>query len=130
MRNFAAAKFKMSMKKEEIKEMLRDIVNTPASKLTDDDKLLLLNIAESLGLERKGKSGCKKCWHDLAMTCWEKVTEEEQDEQGDGCRKYKLKKGVDLWFGSVRVNSATMTDELAERILAKGFEKKYFEKCE
>lgn len=114
------------MRPDEIKEALRDIVNTPASKLTADDKLMLEHIAEQVGVEFKGKKGCKRCWHDLAMSCWSKMTESAPDESG---RAYVLKAGVDVWFGNVRVNAATLTDELAERILVQGFERKFFAKC-
>lgn len=118
---------------KETKERLREIINTSARALTDEQKDYLHKIGEQLGIEKGGKVGCVKCWHDFAMQCWQKVTaieEEESPKSAETDRKYVLKKGVDLLFGSIRVNEATLTDELAEHIIARGFEKKWFEKCE
>ena len=117
------------MNTEETKNRLREIVNKSARTLTEDDRYFLLFVANELGIERGGKSGCVKCWHDLAVRCYSKIAENEQPEN-DNTRKYILKKGVDVYFGNIRVNEATLTDELAERILARGFERKFFEKCE
>lgn len=117
------------MSTEDIKMRLREIVNKAARNLTDDDRSFLLFVAKELEIERGGKSGCVKCWHDLAVRCYSKIAENEQPGNDD-TRKYILKKGVDVYFGNIRVNDATLTDELAERILARGFERKFFEKCE
>lgn len=117
------------MSTEDIKMRLREIVNKAARNLTDDDRSFLLFVAKELEIERGGKSGCVKCWHDLAVRCYSKIAENEQPVNDD-TRKYILKKGVDVYFGNIRVNDATLTDELAERILARGFERKFFEKCE
>ena len=117
------------MNTEETKKRLREIVNKSARTLTEDDRSFVLYVANELGIERVGKSGCVKCWHDLAVRCYSKIAENEQPENDD-TRKYILKKGVDVYFGNIRVNEATLTDELAERILARGFERKFFAKCE
>lgn len=117
------------MSTEEIKMRLREIVNKAARNLTEDDRSFLLFVANELEIGRGGKSGCVKCWHDLAVRCYNKISENEQPENDDK-RKYILKKGVDVYFGNIRVNDATLTDELAERILARGFERKLFAKCE
>ena len=55
--------------------------------------------------------------------------EGEKNETTATERAYILKPNVDVYFGSIRVNAATLTDELAERILARGFERKFFSKC-
>lgn len=120
------------MSNEEIKEKLREIVNKSARTLTGDDKDFLNKLGAELGIAYAGKSGCTKCWHELAMQCWQSIAageEENAPKLAETARKYVLKRGVDLWFGSIRVNEATMTDELAEKIIARGFETKYFEKC-
>lgn len=118
------------MTKEQMQNELRAIVNKPARSLTDEDKSFLLWAGEETDVQRGGKSGCVKCWHDFAMQIWNKLQEQEEPEAAaDDSRKYILKKGVDVYFGNTRVNEATLTDELAERILARGFERKFFEKC-
>lgn len=118
---------------DEIKERLRVIVNKSARTITDEEKDFLNWLGEQLGIERGGKSSCKKCWHDWAMSCWGSISQQEGEsapKSAETDRKYVLKKGVDLFFGSIRVNEATLTDELAEYIIGRGFEKKWFEKCE
>jgi hypothetical protein len=62
------------------------------------------------------------------MQCWLKLQEDEQPV-ADG-RAYVLRKGVDVIFGGIRINEATITDDLARKVLARGFERKYFVKCE
>lgn len=118
---------------DEIKERLRAIINKSARTLTDEEKDYLFSLGERLGIEKQGKFGCQKCWHDLAIRCWQDIAAREEKDapkSAETDRKYVLKKGVDLLFGQIRVNEMTLTDELAEYIIGKGFEKKWFEKCE
>lgn len=127
--NFAAAKLKcVIMNIEETKQELRAIVEKPAKNITGSERDFLTATAEALGVVREGKKNCAKCWHELAMQCWLKLQEDEQPE-ADG-RAYVLRKGVDVIFGGIRINEATITDDLARKVLARGFERKYFVKCE
>jgi hypothetical protein len=66
------------------------------------------------------------------MKCYNKATEMQAAESDTPDeRRYILKPGVDVFFGNIRVNETTITDELAEAILARGFERKFFAKiCE
>ena len=121
------------MSNEEIKTRLREIVNKSARTLTDADKDFLNRLGVELGIEKTGKSSCQKCWHDFAMQCWQGIAAREPEDApktAETARKYVLKKVVNLLFGTIVVNEATLTDELAEQIIARGFEKKWFEKCE
>lgn len=116
------------MDKQLIKEELRAILNKPARELTADDKASVQYIADELKIEINPKRSCNSCWHDAAMQILESLKDDETEQKSDA--KYVLKQGVDVYFGSVRVNEHTLTDEMAERIIARGFEKKYFAKCE
>lgn len=116
------------MEKDEIISRVQLIVETPASDLTSEDKAFLQQAAEQVGVEPARRAGCKKCWHELAMQIWLKLKEKEQPEQD--VRAFVLKDGVDLLFGGVRINAATLTDDLARRIIARGFPIKYFARCE
>ena len=121
------------MNNDKIKAKLREIVNKSARSITDEEKDFLNYLGAELGIQRGGKSGCGKCWHDFAMQCWQGIAADEEQNAPKSAktdRKYVLKRGVDLIFGTIRVNEATLTDELAEKIIARGFEKKWFEKCE
>ena len=119
------------MNYDEIKNKLREIVDTPAAALTPEQKATVREYAKAYGVEFKPKARCASCYHDAAMAIWERVKEAEAKEsEPEDTRKYILKPGVDLFFGSIRVNEVTLTDELAEQILARGFNPKYFIKCE
>lgn len=115
-----------------IKEKMRSIVEAGAEALTADDKAYIRTTAKALGVQfTAGKSRCKACYIDAAILCYRAATkaEAEQAAKTDE-RKYILVPDTDVYFGSVRVNEATLTDELAERIIARGFDKSYFVKCE
>lgn len=119
------------MNYDEIKNKLREIADTPAAALTPKQKAAVREYAKTYGVEFKPKSRCVSCYHDATMAIWKRVKEEEAKESApEDTRKYILKPGVDLFFGSIRVNEVTLTDALAEKILARGFNRKYFVKCE
>ena len=84
---------------------------------------------------------CSSCYSDAILILIKKITEEnlpKKEKETETAttttttdsRKYILKSGVDVWFGSIRINAVTLTDELAEKIIAKGFPTRYFEKYE
>lgn len=119
------------MENEIVKNDLREIANTPAKALTQEHKKKIREYAKEYGVAFKPKSGCGSCYHDAAVIIYNKITNEDVEVAAENdTRRYVLRPGVDLLFGGVRVNEATLTDELAERIIARGFEKKYFIKCE
>lgn len=115
------------MNNEEKKERLRGIVN--AKTMSADDKTLILEICDELQVPKPAKKNCRACWIETAISCYNALGGEEPKEPATD-RKYVLKNGVDLIFGHTRVNAATLTDELAEKIIARGFSKKWFKKCE
>lgn len=126
----------------ELKNELREIVNKPATKLTKADKAFLVDAAARVGVDATIENPrCGTCWHELAMRIYEAVEgkpeepEEVEQEESKPDPRYVLKKGVDVIFGKVgrvgvRVNALTLTDELGDKLIAAGFPKRYFEKCE
>ena len=114
------------MENEEIKKRIREIINTPASMLSNSAKDFILKAGPQVGVLKNGT--CKRCWHDYAMQVWKALDVEQQEEQDT--RAYVLRDGVDVFFGNIRVNAATLTDELARYLLDHGFNRKYFKKCE
>lgn len=114
---------------DELKNELRGILNTPAKQLTKEQRNLVQTLADQLGIAHDKSKRCGSCVHDLALQVYNAIEAAEPAPENDE-RRFILREGVDLIFGSIRVNAATMTDELAERILAQGFERKYFVKCE
>ena len=85
------------------------------TELTAADKKYLKAEAEKLGIEFVIEKGCKNCYNDLALLIYNAVKKEEE-------AKYILNDGVDiiLGFNGVRINAATLTDELAERLIKAG----------
>ena len=117
------------MTKEE-KDRLRAILNAGAKGMTADDRAFVRELAKENAIDIKN-TRCKDCYLDAAVALLRLDREKEtaENEQETDERRYVLHPGVDVYFGSVRVNAETLTDELAERIIARGFEKKFFVKC-
>ena len=83
----------------------------------------------------KLNKNCSSCYTDAILILIKKITEENLPKKETATattdnRKYILKSGVDVWFGSIRINAVTLTDDLAEKIIARGFPVRYFEKIE
>lgn len=81
----------------------------------------------------KLNKNCSSCYTDAILILIKKITEENLPKKETATtddRKYILKEGVDVFFGSIRINAVTLTDELAEKIITKGFPTRYFDKYE
>ena len=112
---------------EKLKELYRN------KTLTKSDKLYIEMLCATYEVKLNKK--CSSCYSDAILILIKKITEENLPKKETATattdsRKYILKSGVDVWFGSIRVNAVTLTDELAERIIARGFPTRYFEKYE
>ena len=110
---------------EKLKEIYRN------KTLSKKDKAYIEELCTEYDVKLNKK--CSSCYSDAILILIKKITEENLPKKETATtdnRKYILKSGVDVWFGSVRVNAITLTDELAERIIAKGFPTRYFEKFE
>lgn len=113
---------------EEQKERLRAIAQGNPQSMTKDDRDFVKACAYELDVKIEN-TRCRSCYYDAALECVVRINEKPEETAETDNRRYILRKGVDLLFGDIRVNAATMTDELAEQIIARGFETKYFEKC-
>ena len=84
-------------------------------KLTAREKRFLKYEAEQLGIPAVIYDGCADCYKDLAVQIYAK-------EKADESARFILNDGVDIIFGrnGVRVNAATLTDEIAERLIKAG----------
>lgn len=112
-------------------EKLKNIVAkvTRSQRLSPADKAYIKELCAELGVELKPKgSRCKSCYEDAALLCYKAVSERGLVEE-ESAAAYVLKPWVDVFFRGVRVNAATLTDELAEWLIANGFDKDFFEKC-
>ena len=110
---------------EKLKELYRN------KSLSKKDKTYIEGLCSTYDVKLNKK--CSSCYSDAILILIKKITEENLPKKETATtdnRKYILKSGVDVWFGSVRVNAITLTDELAEKIIARGFPVRYFEKYE
>ena len=109
---------------------LERIVNNKSA-ISTEDRAFVREVAPEFGVEIRN-TRCKDCYADAAVLCLiearKRIAPEQKPEEDK--RKYILKAGTDVYFGHVRVNEATITDELAARLIERGFERKFFVKCE
>lgn len=117
------------MENNEVLEALRALVNKTASALTAEDKDLIATLAKEHGVTLRSKR-CGSCYIDAAVEIFGKLSKEVEPapEQTDSEHKYVLKDGVDILHNGVRLNFATITDELAERMIASGLSLSFFAK--
>lgn len=116
----------MIQDKEEISQQLREIAEKRASGVTIDDMELIKQLSAELKKPFEPKTTkCRQCYIDQAVVLWKAL---QDDDQEDG-REYKLRPGIDMYFGSIRVNSATIdTDAKAKELLDMGFPIRFFVK--
>lgn len=110
---------------EKLKEIYRN------KTLSKKDKAYIEGLCATYYVKLNKK--CSSCYSDAILILIKKITEEnllKKETATTDNRKYILKSGVDVWFGSIRVNAVTLTDELAQKIIAKGFPVRYFDKYE
>ena len=115
---------------EKLKEIYKKKTLSKAT-LSKKDKTYIEGLCTDYDVKLNKK--CSSCYSDAILILIKKITEENLPKKETATtdnRKYILKSGVDVFFGSIRVNAVTLTDELAERIIARGFPTRYFEKYE
>ena len=115
---------------EKLKEIYKKKTLSKAT-LSKKDKAYIEGLCTNYDVKLNKKRS--SCYSDAILILIKKITEENLPKKETATtdnRKYILKSGVDVWFGSIRVNAITLTDELAERIIARGFPTRYFDKYE
>ena len=121
---------------EKLKEIYKKKTLSKAT-LSKKDKAYIEGLCSDYDV--KLNKNCSSCYSDAILILIKKITEEnlpkketetETETATTDSRKYILKEGIDVWFGSIRVNAITLTDDLAQRIIARGFPVRYFEKYE
>ena len=116
---------------DKLKEIYKKKTLSKAT-LSKKDKAYIEGLCSTYDV--KLNKNCSSCYSDAILILIKKITEENLPKKTETAttdsRKYILKSGVDVWFGSIRVNEVTLTDDLAQRIIAKGFPTRYFDKYE
>ena len=115
---------------EKLKEIYKKKTLSKAT-LSKKDKVYIEGLCSTYDVKLNKK--CSSCYSDAILILIKKITEEnlpKKEIATTDSRKYILKSGVDVWFGSIRVNAITLTDDLAQKIIARGFPTRYFDKYE
>lgn len=103
---------------------LREIAAKSANQVTNEDKEFIRDLAPRYGVELpKEKPNCKSCYVDAAVQIYKAIKDAEPKPTD---RKYILREGVDVIWRGIRINEASVTNELAEKWIANGFPKVYF----
>ena len=101
-------------------ERLRSIVES--NQVTADDKKFIEDESKELNLEFNPKSTkCKDCYIDQAVIIYHELTKGIKSE----CHS-RLRDDIDVIINGVRINNATLTDELVERYRGKGLPEHWF----
>lgn len=96
-------------RKMETIERLREIVER--NNVTADDKRFIEAKSEELGLEFNPKSTkCKDCYVDQAVILHKELTKDIKSK----CSA-RLRDDIDVIINGVRINNATLTDELVAK---------------
>lgn len=114
------------MDAQELKELCQRVARK--NKTTAAEKEIIRKEAQSRGIELNTR--CTMCFVDAAVAIFQAITTDERvaEINSEREKKYILRDGVDVLFGGIRINAATLTDTLAEVIVSRGFELKWFKK--
>lgn len=115
---------KIIEKMEQTIKQLKEIAAKSAKQVTNEDKEFIRDLAPRYGVELpKEKPNCKSCYVDAAVLIYKAIKDAEPKPTE---RKYVLRDGVDVIWRGIRINEASVTDELAEKWIANGFPSIYF----
>lgn len=111
-------------------DKIKQLYNKP--KLTKTDRAWIIEQAKIYNISIN--TNCSSCYKDtLLLLQYEYERAKVASERSaivDDNRKYILKEGVDIIFGTIRVNELTLTDELGEYLIKRGMPTRYFAKYE
>ena len=100
-------------------DKIREIVNRGTT--TAEEKQLIVDLSLKYGLEFDPKKGCKDCYIDQAVLIYKELEKEEPNQ----CSA-RLRDDIDVIIDGIRINNATLTDELVERYRGKGLPEHWF----
>lgn len=101
-------------------EELRLIAGKQPSEVTAEDKEVIKEACEEAGIKYSDRKKCPNCIIDLAIKAYGVLNKDEQSEE-TSTAKWAVRPGLDVVYRGRRINATTITDTLAEEILAEGF---------
>ena len=105
-------------------EELRRIAAKLPSEVTAEEKEVIKTACEEAGIKYSDRKKCPNCIIDLAIKAYGILSKDEQTEE-TSIAKWAVRPGLDVVYRGRRINAATITDTLAEEILAEGFPKMF-----
>ena len=105
-------------------EELRRIAAKLPSDVTAEEKEIIKEACEEAGIKYSTRKRCPNCIIDLAIKAYGILAKDEQTEESSTA-KWAVRPGLDVVYRGRRINAATITDALAEEILAEGFPKMF-----
>lgn len=78
----------------------------------------------------KLNTNCRNCYVDACVSIYNLLKNYKNVTATATEQKFEFKKGVDVIFAGMRINDATLTDDLARKIIKLGFNKEYFTKLD
>lgn len=105
-------------------EELRRIAAKLPSEVTAEEKEVIKTACEEAGIKFSTRKKCPNCIIDLAIKAYGVLNKDEQTEESSTA-KWAVRPGLDVVYRGRRINATTITDELAEEILAEGFPKMF-----
>ena len=106
-------------------ELLRVFVNTPIGEQTDEQKQAIWDLLQEYKIEVK-RPECPICFVSDALTLYNILMAKKKAQKDYIEPKYILKDEVNVIFMGELINSATITDEKAERWVSMGFPLLFF----
>lgn len=105
-------------------EELRRIAAKLPSEVTAEEKEAIKTACEDAGIKFAIRKKCPNCIIDLAIKAYGILNKDEQTE-AESTAKWAVRPGLDVVYRGRRINATTITDALAEEILAEGFPKMF-----
>lgn len=105
-------------------EELRRIAAKLPSEVTAEEKQVIKEACEEAGIKYTERKKCPNCIIDLAIKAYGILNKDEETET-ESTAKWAVRPGLDVVYRGRRINAATITDALAEEILAEGFPKMF-----
>lgn len=94
-------------------------------KLTTEDREFIVGLCADNGIVIN--TLCKDCYNDAVLQLYS-IYKPQDEAKENTHAKYVLRDGLNVRFNGRIINAATITDELAARIIAQGFPTRLFKK--
>ena len=114
---------------KKVQAQLRAIAEMEYAQMSNEQRDLVHTESAKAGLEFNPNANCAKCYADQAILILKYYKDKEKEEAaGQSEARYVLRPNIDIIFKGIRVNEELLTDALGDRLMALGFEVKFFAK--